>query len=81
MSKPIPIGIWYENGNIPMKVGYPIIGATSFATGKVVAIDGAIMMVEVERGEFVDRERIKGIGGSQIISRPLTELERLAAEA
>jgi hypothetical protein len=81
MSKPIPIGIWYENGRTPMKVGYPIIGATSFAKGNVVAIDNAIMMVDVTEGEFVDRERLIGVGGSQIISRPLTTLERLAAEA
>lgn len=80
MSDIVAIGIWYENGRCPMKTGYPVIGHTSYAQGEVVAIDGSIMLIKVTQGEFVDRERITGVGGSQIITRPLTPLEKLAAE-
>ena len=81
MSDIVPIGIWYENGRIPMKPGFHVIGATSYAKGEVVAIEGTIMLVKVTEGEFVARERLIGNMGAHIITRELTPLERLAAEA
>ena len=80
MTNLVPVGLAYENGQAPIRVGMHVTGATSMAYGQVAEKRGNVLYLKEVAGDFLLGERLVCSAGGHGVVGELNVLDRLANE-